>query len=81
MNECAFCGGHATRGYPTMGGGFTHLCNACPVTLEVEDEMAEGDTSDEFGDFLRNAMESFGIDVDEWLDDQDRREAARAAEA
>ena len=78
MNECAFCGEHATRGYPTMGGGFTHLCDACPVTLEVEDETAEGDN--DFGDFLRTAMESFGIDVDEWLDDQDRRDRERAAE-
>ena len=81
MNKCAFCGEPATRGYPTMGGGFTHLCNACPVTLEVEDETAEGDTSDEFGDFLRLAMESFGIDVDEWLEDQDRRDRERLAEA
>ena len=80
MNECAFCGEHATRGYPTMGGGFTHLCNACPVTLEVEDETAEGDTSEDFGDFIRTAMESFGIDPDAWLDDQDRLDRERAAE-
>ena len=27
-----------------MGGGFTHLCDACPVMREVEDHMAEDDT-------------------------------------
>ncbi|NQW71815.1 MAG: hypothetical protein HQ453_03715, partial [Actinobacteria bacterium] len=59
----------------------THLCNACPVTQEAEDQTAEGDTSDDFGDLLRLAMESFGIDADAWLEEQDRLEAERAAEA
>ena len=62
-----------------MGGGFTHLCNACPVTQEVEDETGEGDTSEDFGDFLRSAMKSFGIDPDAWLEEQDRLEAERAS--
>ncbi len=81
MNTCAFCGEPANRGYPTMGGGFTHLCDTCPVTQKVEDETAEGDTSEDFGDFLRTAMESFGIDVDAWLEDQDRLDREWAAEA
>ena len=81
MNKCAFCGEPATRGYPTMGGGFTHLCNACPVTQEVEDETGEGDTSEDFGDFLRSAMKSFGIDPDAWLEEQDRLDREWAAES
>ncbi len=52
-----------------------------PLTPAVEDETTAGDTSEDFGDFLRLAMESFGIDVDAWLEGQDRREAERAAEA
>ncbi len=43
--------------------------------------MAEGDTPDDFGDFLRSAMESFGIDVDAWLEEQDRLDRERAAES
>lgn len=81
MNKCAFCGQPTSGGYLNIVGGFTHFCGACPVTQKVEDETAEGDTSEEFGDFLRSAMESFGIDVDEWLKDQDKREAERAEEA
>jgi hypothetical protein len=80
MNTCAICKEPATRGYPTMGGGFTHLCDACPVTQEAEDQKGEGDTSEDFGDFLRTAMESFGIDPDAWLDDQDRLDREWAAE-
>ena len=79
MNKCAFCAEPATRGYPTMGGGFTHLCNACPVTQEAEDETTGDDTSEDFGDFLRTAMRSFGIDPDAWLEEQDRLEAERAS--
>jgi len=56
LRNCAICGEPATRGYPTMGGGFTHLCNACPVSWEPEDQTAEGDTSEDFGGFLRTAM-------------------------
>ena len=81
MNKCAFCGDPAAGGYPTMGGGFTHLCNACPVTQEAEDQTAEDDTPEDFGDFLRTAMQSFGIDPDAWLEGQDRLEAERAAES
>jgi hypothetical protein len=81
MNACAFCGQPTSGGYLNIVGGFTYFCGACPVTDAGTDETAEGDTSDEFGDFIRTAMESFGIDVDAWLEDQDRREAERAAEA
>ena len=39
------------------------------------------DGDNDFGDVLRLAMESFGIDVDAWLEDQDRLDRERAAEA
>jgi hypothetical protein len=81
MNKCAFCGQPTSGGYPNIVGGFTYFCGACPVTQKVEDETAEGDSSDEFGDFLRLAMQSFGIDPDAWLEDQDRLDRERAAEA
>ena len=32
-------------------------------------------------DFLRTAMESFGIDVGAWLEEQDRLDRERAAES
>jgi len=45
------------------------------------DDDTDDDGDNDFGDFLRLAMESFGIDVDAWLEDQDRRDREGAAEA
>ena len=77
MNKCAFCAEPATGGYLNIVGGFTHLCNACPVTQEVEDETADDDGENDFGDFLRTAMRSFGIDPDAWREEQDRLDRER----
>ena len=47
----------------------------------MDDELDTDDDGDnDFGDFLRLAMESFGIDVDAWLEDQDRRDADAKAQ-
>ena len=48
----------------------------------MDDERDDDEDGDnDFGDFLRLAMESFGIDVDAWLEDQDRLEAEAKAKA
>ena len=48
----------------------------------MDDECDPDDDDDnDFGDFLRTAMQSFGIDPDAWLEGQDRLEAERAAES
>ena len=69
-----------------MGGEFTHLCDACPAGEAGDNslahgEMEDGDTSDVFADFIRTAMESFGIDPDAWLEEQERLDRDRAEES
>lgn len=59
--------GLLVEGYPNTGGGVTHLSNACPAREDADDDRADGDTTDEFVDFIRVAMQSFGIDPDAWL--------------
>ena len=64
-----------------MGGGIAHQCDACPVGCEKEDQTGEDDTSGDFAGFIRNAMHSFGMDADAWLEEQDVLARERAAEA
>ena len=46
----------------------------------MDDERDIDDDGDnDFGDFLRTAMRSFGIDPDAWLEEQDRLEAEAKA--
>ena len=53
-------------------------CDTCPVRRETEDQLAEDNTSDEFAGFIRSAMQSFGIDPDAWLEEQDRLDLEQA---
>ncbi len=73
--------GLLVEGYPNTGDGVTHLSNACPAREDADDDRADGDTTDEFVDFIRVAMQSFGIDPDAWLEEHDRLDRERAAEA
>jgi plasmid maintenance system antidote protein VapI len=57
------------------------MCDTCPVRRQTEDQIAEDNTSDEFAGFIRSAMQSFGIDPDAWLEEQDRLDLERAEEA
>ena len=47
----------------------------------MDDERETDDDGDnDFGDFLRLAIESFGIDPDAWLEEQDRCDAEAKAQ-